>query len=417
MVSEWIYRLVTGAYFLSIRLAAPFSSKASDWLNGRKLEPGRWVSTKQEDQQTVWIHCASLGEFEQARPLIEELKQTGNYYIVLSFFSPSGYETRKDYPLADVVTYIPEDNPYKAKQFVDRVSPDLTIFIKYEFWYFHIRELYRRGIAVLLAAGIFRKEQVFFKWYGGFFRSMLRMFHTILVQNDVSSNILRGVGIESEVVPDLRFDRVFQIANEPLPPPDFQYDHPAAQTIVAGSTWPEDDKLLADLYQRKLKQKGFKLIVAPHQTDKQSVVNCCAAYGDGAVAFSAWKSATGIPDVLVIDHIGQLAYLYRLGHFAYVGGAFGAGLHNTLEAAVYGIPVFYGPSFKKFNEAVEMAALGLSFPVNNSFEMESQIEQLLIGDKYKTVSNAIIAYMQQRKGGTKRTLQVIGELSGSETIS
>jgi 3-deoxy-D-manno-octulosonic-acid transferase len=417
VISEWIYRLATRAYFLSIRLAAPFSSKASDWLKGRKLEEGRQMPARQEGRQTVWIHCASLGEFEQARPLIEGLKHSGNYCIVLSFFSPSGYQTRKGYPLADVVTYIPEDNPRKAKQFLKDVSPDLAIFIKYEFWHFHIRELHERGIPILLAAGIFRKEQVFFKWYGGFFRRLLRMFHTILVQNENSLHLLREVGIDAEVVPDLRFDRVFQIAGEPIPQPAIQYDHSSSKTLVAGSTWPEDDKLLSELFQKTLKQKGFKLIVAPHQTDKQSVGNCCAAYGIGAKAFSDWQPETGIPDVLVIDHIGQLAYLYRLGKFAYVGGAFGAGLHNTLEAAVYGIPVFFGPSYQKFNEAVEMAALGSSFPVTSHVDMGSHMERLLDSDNYEVVSIAIIEYMRQRKGGTQRTLKVISSLLGTEAVS
>lgn len=404
-----IYRIATLSYFWGIRLVAPFHSKAALWTKGRRDIQQHLRQLPERRSLTIWMHCASLGEFEQGRPLLEAIR---NRYpaatILLTFFSPSGFEVRKQFQGADAVTYLPLDTPSGAARFLDTARPDIAIFIKYEFWYFCLRELHNRKIPVFLFAGIFRPQQIFFRWYGAFHRSMLQLYAAILVQNISSQHLLESVGIKSTVAPDLRFDRVLDIARQPVHIEVMQRMREQGPVLICGSTWPEDDAVILKAYKSTLRSQGFRLILAPHLVDAVHIQKVMQLYGSTAVRFSEQYSGTQVPEMLILDSIGVLASAYRYAHFAFIGGAWGAGLHNTLEAAVYGIPVVFGKNYSKFNEAVELITAGAGFSVADATELEAVLLKLH-GDEvqYLQSSSAAAAYVQERSGGTLKALAAL----------
>lgn len=361
-------------YSVAVFLAAPFNGKARLWSNGRKQLFQKLAKAVADNDHPVWIHSASLGEYEQARPIIEKIKrERPDTKILVTFFSPSGYEIRKNDSLPDYIFYLPIDTVRNARRFLRTVRPSMAIFIKYEFWYNYMIELSRNSIPFYYVSAIFRPNQYFFKPWGRWFVSCLCKATRLFVQTPESKELLAEVGIpQAEVCGDTRFDRVYAIAQQAVTvevAETFQQD---AKLIVAGSTWGPDEQLLAQLLPRL---KGYKLIVAPHEISrKEEVIRTFANFKTMAYTELGDRNPADY-DVLIIDTIGLLSKLYRYSTLSYVGGAFKTGLHNILEAAVYGVPLFFGPHYDHFNEAVMLVGKGGAFSVSNAEEMLQVVQQ------------------------------------------
>lgn len=397
-----------GARFLSIK-----NEKAKKWLSGRKNIFDKLAAEISQDKPIIWIHCSSLGEFEQGKPLIEKLKQEyGSIKILLTFFSPSGYEVQKHYKAADHVFYLPLDSAWHATRFFDIVNPALVIFIKYEFWYYYIIEAKKRNIPLVLASAVFRKSQPFFQWYGDFHRKMLQSFSYLFVQDENSVELLSSINISNVAITgDTRFDRVLAIVKE-FQPIDFISrfcgSHPV---IVAGSTWTEDDEEL-DHYANT--NQHIRFIIAPHDISKARIDECLSLYKN-ATTLSALKQTNNeqppTNNVLIIDNIGLLSKLYHYATITYVGGGFGAdGVHNVLEAAVYGKPVVFGPEYDKYIEAVQLVEEGGAFSIASALELEQQLNQLFDDEfLYKQACLASKQFVEANAGATEKIMQYIQE--------
>jgi len=361
----------------------------------------------------IWFHCASLGEFEQARPVIEALKKQNNQTrIILTFFSPSGYEIRKNYEFADAVLYLPLDTRANANHFLELMKPDLAVFVKYEFWYHYLAELKERKTPTLLFSAIFRKEQVFFKWYGGLFRKMLGMFNTILVQNEMSASLLKEISIQSQVVSDTRFDRVYQISQRRKSFPAVDAFKGTGKVFIAGSTWPKDDKLIIKMAHDQILKK-HKYIIAPHDIDEQKLLSLENSFpGMVVTRLSALNESNAISTmVLLVDSVGDLASLYAYSHMAYVGGGFNVSVHNVLEPAVYGIPLIFGPNHLKSAEAIDLISNKAAIPISSYLELILNIRRLDHYAKvYESTGKAAKDYVLQRLGGTEKVLDQIHKL-------
>ncbi|ARS34013.1 3-deoxy-D-manno-octulosonic acid transferase [Pontibacter actiniarum] len=366
-----LYDIGLKAYSTAIALAAPFNEKAKLMRQGREGQFEKLQQALQQNQAPlVWFHCASLGEFEQGRPVIEAFRETfPTYKVLLTFFSPSGYEVRKNYAGADYIFYLPLDSASNAKRFLDITRPKLAVFVKYEFWHYYLQELQQRSIPVLSISAIFRQEQVFFKPYGDFYRRILRRFTHIYTQNQTSLELLHRIHISNaSIAGDTRFDRVLQTAASVKTIPLVEAFAAGQEVFMVGSSWPADVEALLPLIQKY--KAGIKFIIAPHEVNEASISTVMQALGKGAVRFSQTSAADAARyQVLVIDNIGMLSSLYSYGTYAYIGGAFGKGLHNTLEAAVFGLPLFFGPKYDKFQEAKDLVALECAFPVQNAEEL------------------------------------------------
>ncbi|MDB5202515.1 MAG: Three-deoxy-D-manno-octulosonic-acid transferase protein [Ferruginibacter sp.] len=361
------------------------------------------------------MHCASLGEFEQGRPVLENLR---NVYpsakIVLSFFSPSGYEIRKDYSGADQVIYLPMDSAKNASEFINTIQPSLVIWIKYEYWYYYLRELKEKKIPVLLVSGIFRESQPFFKWYSGIWKNMLRSFRHLFVQTDRSKSLLESIGFTGNisVTGDTRFDRVIDIAEEAKPLPELLLEFTQnRRVLVAGSTWEEDE---AELRHYVKAHPEVRFIIAPHEIHPENIRDVLKEF-PGAICYSdliaGEKAAPENIQVLIIDNIGMLSRLYRYGHVAYVGGGFGeAGIHNVLEAAVYGRPVIFGPEHEKFAEAVGLVACGGAFAIENALQLEELLNRFFTeSDFLRDAGKAAKNYVYSQRGATEKIINYIQE--------
>ncbi len=393
-----------------LRLVAPFNPKAAAWVAGREGLLARVErALAGESAPRLWVHCASLGEFEQGRPLIEGLRREyPDHKIVLTFFSPSGYEVRKNWAGADYIFYLPLDTADNARRFVAAVQPRLAIFVKYEFWYYFLRELHLHRIPAVVVAAIFRPSQVFFKPWGGFFREILGQLQHIFTQNEASAELLRGVGLTRvSVAGDTRFDTVAATALAParsLPVAEaFVAD--GAPVLVAGSTWPEDLPALAPLLRKHARTMRF--IIAPHEVNEAHLQEVEAALPGLTVRYSRATPATvAEARLLLIDNVGMLSQLYRFGRFAYIGGAFGTGLHNTLEAAAFGLPVFFGPRYERFQEAVELVQLGCAFSVTSAQQLETAFDRLYYNEEARLkVQDLSLDYVHTHAGATGRILQ------------
>ena len=410
MFLRFLYSLGLALYALLLRLVAPFNPKAAAWVAGRQgLLPRIAQALGPETAPRLWVHCASLGEFEQGRPLIEGLRrQYPGHKIVLTFFSPSGYEVRKNWAGADYVFYLPLDTAEHARQFVAAVKPALAVFVKYEFWYYYLRELREQSIPAVVVAAIFRPGQVFFKPWGSFFRQILSQLSFIFTQNEESAELLRGIGLKRvRVAGDTRFDTVAATAAAPprsLPLAEaFVAD--GVPVLVAGSTWPEDLPALAPLLRKHARTMRF--IVAPHEVSEAHLQEVEAAMPGLTVRYSQATPATvAEARLLLIDNVGLLSQLYRFGRFAYVGGAFGAGLHNTLEAAAFGLPVFFGPRYERFQEAVALVNLGCAFSARSAQELEAAFDKLYYNEAARlSVQDISLDYVHQHAGATGRILR------------
>lgn len=365
---------------MGVRIASVKSKKASLWLSGRKNifnDLRNWRKTIGAGDKLVWIHCASLGEFEQGRPLIEKIKNDYPVYkILVSFFSPSGYEIRKNYSGADGVFYLPMDGKRNAFKFTEIVKPTLVIWVKYEYWYYYLAVLKQENIPVVLVSAIFRKNQPFFKGYGRLWRRMLECFTQIFVQNEHSAALLDTIKIKNAAVAgDTRFDRVTDNAEKLLSLPDkivkFCKNYPV---IVAGSTWEEDEEVI--VHYAKI-HPHIKFIIAPHEIEKERLDEIKKLFGD-AVLYSEFSGEDEDARIMVIDNVGMLSGLYALADVTYIGGGFNeSGIHNISEAAVFGKPIIFGPQYGKFREAVDLVDIGGAFSVETALELEAIINKLL----------------------------------------
>jgi 3-deoxy-D-manno-octulosonic-acid transferase len=410
------YALFLRLFSFGIRIISWFHPKAKAWVKGRS----NWWNRLQQlhidpKKPVVWMHCASLGEFEQGRPLLEEIRIAyPNTTLVLSFFSPSGYEIRKNYSGADLVIYLPEDGKGNAKKLIGYLQPKLVLWVKYEYWYYYLLQLKQQQVPVLLISGIFRASQPFFKWYGSLWKKMLGSFEHLFVQNNHSESLLKTIGFDqkSSITGDTRFDRVCSIAQhwEPISEPlaNFCGAHPV---IVAGSTWEEDEALLVH-YAQSYPQIRF--IIAPHEVAEERIKDLEAEFPQG-IRFSALETTSTtnhLPqNVLIIDNIGMLSRLYRYATIAYVGGGFNAsGIHNILEAAVYGKPVIIGPVYEKFAEATDLVEAGAAFSVSTALELEALLNKLLQNETLRNTAGEVAhQYVHKHSGATQKIMDYIQE--------
>ncbi|MBO9619716.1 MAG: 3-deoxy-D-manno-octulosonic acid transferase [Niabella sp.] len=375
-----LYTIFIRLYRAGIGIASLFNPKAKLWIEGRKDILSRLQADFAGNQaKVIWMHCASLGEFEQGRTVLEDLKKNWpDHKILLTFFSPSGFEVRKNYPAADWVYYLPLDTRYNAAAFIKTVQPAFAIFVKYEYWYYFLKTLNREKIPVLLISAIFRADSIFFKPQGAFHRKMLHFFNHIFVQNAESRDRLKSIISEEKITiaGDTRFDRVAQIAAgfDPIPLIE-SFIGDEKFVLVAGSTWPEDEYNLA--YFNKSDNSKSILIIAPHEIDAGHIKKVQALF-PGSVLFSELKNAPHLKSmVLIIDNIGMLSKLYHYAAVTYIGGGFNtSGIHNTLEAAVFSKPVIFGPSYQKFYEAIELIKNEGAFSYNSDNELFEIIEKL-----------------------------------------
>ncbi|OON70170.1 3-deoxy-D-manno-octulosonic acid transferase [Hymenobacter sp. CRA2] len=410
----FLYSLAVRLYGLLLRLVAPFVPKAKQWVDGRRgLLPRIAQALAADAAPRIWMHCASLGEFEQGRPLLEALRRDyPRHKLVLTFFSPSGYEVRKDWPGADHIYYLPLDTAANARAFVVTVRPELAIFVKYEFWYHFLAELKRQRVPTICVSAIFRPEQVFFKPWGGFFRRVLQQLTHIFTQDQASAELLASIGVpQATVAGDTRFDTVVATAAAPARelPVVAAFVADGAPVLVAGSVWPPDVDVLTPSMQRWAGQIRF--VVAPHEISEEHLQQVDAAVPGQVLRYSQATPATAAAArVLLIDNIGLLRELYRVGSLAYIGGAFGKGLHNTLEAAAFGMPLLFGPRYEKFREARDLVARKNAFVVHSAADAEPHIAALLTDTaRYAQLSAEARAYVQQQAGATARILRSIGE--------
>lgn len=409
------YNIFIGLYPFVARFVALFNNKARLWIDGRKNIFDHLHNKLQNDaRKKIWIHCSSLGEFEQGLPLIEELKKKyTSYAIVLTFFSPSGYENEKNNKVADHIFYMPMDGEANARNFYEIVQPSLVVFVKYEFWFYYLNEAKRRNIPLLLVSGIFRKSQPFFKWYGDFHRSMLQCFTHLFVQHNEALNLLKSININNvSVGGDTRFDRVLEIAEDFKSFPEIESFCANKKVIVAGSTWTEDDEAL-DHYANTY--KDYRFIIAPHDISEERLKECESLYNNSLRYSQIWKleseNKKDVVNTLIIDNIGMLKYLYKYADICYVGGGFGAdGVHNVLEAAVYNKPVIMGDEYEKYFEAVELVEKEGAFPVENALELEEIFNELFEDtDLYNYCAAAAGNYVRSKKGATAGVMQFIHE--------
>ena len=412
----FIYDIALGLYGLMLRLLAPFVPKAAAWVAGRHDLLAHIRRTIGADAAPrVWFHCASLGEFEQGRPLIDAYRQAHpGTKVVLTFFSPSGYEVRKNWPGADYIFYLPLDTRANARAFLEAVQPRLAVFVKYEFWYHFLNEAFQRQVPAVVVSAIFRPEQVFFKPWGGFFRKILGRFAHIFTQNEASAKLLREVGIEKvSVAGDTRFDTVVATALAParsLPLVDaFVAD--GAPVLVVGSSWNEDLPVLRPLLARYGAE--LRVLLAPHEVTEANLRQVESLLPGPVLRYSQAEAGTvAQARILLFDNVGLLSQLYRFGEYAYVGGAFGKGLHNTLEAAAFGLPLFFGPTYGKFQEAVELVAMKGAFPVHNGAELEAAFTYLWNNDDARLrLQDAILDYVHDQAGATRTIMGALRHLT------
>jgi len=414
-LSVFLYNIFLLLFRAGTRIAALFNPKAKNWVQGRKGIFKKLEQAIPKKEKIIWVHCASLGEFEQGRPVIEKLKfQIPNAKILLTFFSPSGYEVRKDYEGADWVFYLPADGPRNAKKILEIVHPSLVIFVKYEFWYYYLKKIKYRNIPLLLISALFRKDMSFFKWYGGLQRKILSRFDHLFVQDENSLRLLNEIGLGNIacISGDTRYDRVIEIAGQFEPIPLLEEFTGTSKTLVAGSTWPEDEVMLQKTFQQ-LPAGSIKLIMAPHELYNNKLAALRQLF-PSAILFSELKEKKELAhssDCLIIDNFGMLSRLYRYGYITYVGGGLKKmGVHNVLEAAVYSKPVLMGPYYHKYIEAAGLVNSNGGIVVENEKAMAQVIGKLLHdSSRYSLSAGAAGEFVRKNAGATQKILNFIQE--------
>jgi 3-deoxy-D-manno-octulosonic-acid transferase len=399
----FLYSLAIQVARLSIPILALFNQKIALREKGIKEAFGRLKNFNPERKPVFWMHCASLGEFEQGRPLLEKFKATHpNHKIVLTFFSPSGYEPRKNYPLADLVIYLPWDTKSQAQKFAGLLKADIGVFVKYEIWPNIISECAKSGTRLFLVSARFRSEQHIFKPWGNIFRKSLKRFEKVFVQDSGSVALLESIGISAIKVGDTRYDRVIQIAAEPFSNKALDQWSERNFTIVAGSTWPQDERILQDLLKA---DSQVQILLAPHETSEAHLRALKELFGSDMIFLSELDQLKA-QKVICVDSMGMLSKLYRFGRYAYVGGGFGKGIHNTLEAVVYGIPVVFGPKFHKFQEAHDLIEMTGAVSISNSDELLAVHHEWRSDSiKLREAGNQSLDLVQANRGATDKILK------------
>jgi 3-deoxy-D-manno-octulosonic-acid transferase len=403
-----LYNLGIQFFSLMAHIFSIFNAKAKLLVNGRKNWEKNIAGKINQGDRNIWIHCASLGEFEQGRPVIEAIKDSHpEFKIVLTFFSPSGFEIRKNYPVADCILYLPSDTPGNAAKFIKLVNPEFVIFVKYEFWHNFISVLYRNNIPLYLISSIFRPEQHFFKWYGKFFRNILRKFEMIFVQDQRSCDLLTGLGLKNiSVAGDTRFDRVMQLTGSARDIPQLEEFRGGEKLFLAGSSWSQDEEIIAK-YINQFPGK-MKWVFAPHEIHKTNIERLEKLFKVKCVRYSEFNSDAPDARVMIIDNIGMLSSAYRYAYIAAIGGGFGKGIHNILEPACWGIPVMFGPRHEKFREAVDLIKEEGAFSFNSLSDFSEILDNWLSDEPFylKSAEKATF-YIKKNIGATGKILTKI----------
>ena len=405
----WLYNFGLTLYVWLIRLVAPRHPKARLWIDGRKDLYKRMAETIDPTDRIVWVHVASLGEFEQGRPIIERIRKTHpEYKILLTFFSPSGYEVRKNYQGVDYIFYLPIDTPRNARRFLDAAHPEIAIFVKYEFWLNLLRDLRRRKVRTYIVSAIFRRNSIFFRPYGGMWRQALESFDVMFVQNEESKKLLAGLGFDNVIVAgDTRFDRVAEIAAAAKHIDIIDRFKGDKRLFVAGSTWNPDEELLIRLINDN---PDVKFIVAPHEMHEGRMARLAAEAKGGTLRYTQCTphTAYGSKQLLILDTVGILASVYGYATWSYIGGGFGVGIHNTLEAATFGLPVAFGPNYAKFKEARDLVTLGAARPVKNYDELRTWFIPLRDNEDFLQKTSRIAKdYTTRHQGATNIIVKTI----------
>ena len=447
-MSRLLYNISIYLYQFIIWLASPFNKKAKLWIDGRRVDfrcgrrsalgvdaqgerienhfqksnieakrcLNRILNTENRKPQLAWFHCASLGEFEQGRPVIEKFKETfSEYKILLTFFSPSGYEVRKNYVGADYIFYLPADTPTNAKEFIEHFNPSIAFFVKYEFWYNYLRILHEKQIPVISFSAIFRPNQIFFKWYGGFQRDILKYFTYIFVQNKSSLDLLQSIGVHNvSIGGDTRFDRVKQIADARQSLPIVETFKHGKPLLIIGSCWQQDFETIAPFLNKF--EKELKVIIAPHEIHEEEIEDWRKGLKGNSIKYSETEDLdieqNLISETLFIDNIGMLSSLYQYADFAWIGGAYGKGLHNILEAATFGLPIFFGnKKYKKFQEAIDLERLSGAKSISDMAEFEMEFRKLYDDLVLRNQKSEIIKkYVEENTGGTDKVIEFVENL-------
>ncbi|MEM1322289.1 MAG: glycosyltransferase N-terminal domain-containing protein [Bacteroidota bacterium] len=407
-----LYNLAIRLYLLAIRLAAPFVPKAARWRSGRRDLFEQLEAALPAARPLLWMHCASLGEFEQGRPLLGALRQQyPQHFLLLTFFSPSGYDIRQHYDQVDYVSYLPADTPARARRFVRLTQPQLAIFVKYEFWYHHLHALHQAGVPTLLVSALFRPQQLFFRPWGHFLRPILHWYHHLFVQDEASKQLLARWGITTvSRSGDTRVDRVAQLAGQALADPLVEAFAGSQPVLIAGSSWPADEALLCR-YINEAAPSDWKLIIAPHDIAPSHVQQIEGRLRVSYCRYSAaQREDAAAARVLIVDNIGKLSSIYRYGHIAYIGGGFGSGIHNTLEPAAYGLPVIFGPRYSKFTEAVQLIAEKGAFSIKDYAQLRAVLERLREVEEHQRAAKASKTYIRQQLGATDAVINSIKKM-------
>ena len=408
-----MYHLIIYIFEFGLFVTSFFSQKVKKMWRGER-DSFRILREKVDPEASyAWFHAASLGEFEQGRPIIEEYRRIHpDHKILLTFFSPSGYEVRKNYEGADIICYLPIDTPTNARRFLRTVRPCVAFFIKYEFWYNYMHILHHRSVPTYSVSSIFREEQIFFKWYGYKYRHVLRCFTHLFVQNEHSRELLHGIGIDNvDVTGDTRFDRVTQIAHQSKTLPAVKAFCGERKVFIAGSSWLPDEQIFIPYFKA---HPDWKLIIAPHVIDESHLSQIMSLLdGKKVIRYTqiSLEEAKALPeaDVLIIDCFGLLSSIYKYGTVAYVGGGFGVGIHNLPEAAVWNIPVIFGPNHGRFQEALELKTCGGGLPIANATDFQHIMDRFIAdSDALQTAANAAGTYVNSRSGATALILKRIG---------
>ncbi len=400
----FIYNFGIQLYYWLIKFFSFYNSKAKFWIDGRENQKHLFDLKANVNDDWVWFHFASLGEFEQGRSVLELFKKENNSYkIVVSFFSPSGFENKKNYPLADFICYLPLDTQSNAKKFIDHFNPKFVVFTKYEYWFHYFNELHKKEIPIYLISAIFRKEQIFFKWYGSLHRTILGMVSHFFVQDQHSKILLQSLGINnSSVNGDTRFDRVFETASSK----DFNFPFQLIngnKIFIGGSTWKKDEEIILDLVQSEIKNINF--IIVPHEIDAENIIRIKELFSNKSILYSEIlksKEIKELPKILIVDSIGLLSKLYKIADFTYIGGGFDKGIHNILEAAAFGNPIIFGPKNQKFKEAQDLKKVNAAFEINSDKELK-EIINILNNDieVYKKASEESLKYISKNIGASR----------------
>ena len=404
-----LYNICIPLYAQAIKFVSLWNKKAKQWVEGRKGIFEQMARRIDKSDKVLWLHVASLGEFEQGRPIIEQVrKEHPEYKILVTFFSPSGYEIRKNYDGADYIFYLPIDTPRNVKRFLDIAHPEIAIFVKYEFWLNYLNELKARNIRTFVISAIFRQDSIFFKWYGSRWRQALDSYEQLFVQNDESRQLLNKIGFDNVIIAgDTRFDRVAAIAKAAKRVDIVERFKGESRLFVAGSTWGPDEDILQELINDN---PQVKFVVAPHEMEEERINKIIETTRGGAVRYTACNEQSTFDNVqvLILDTIGILSSVYGYASWSYIGGGFGVGIHNTLEAATFGLPIAFGPNYKKFKEARDMVALGAATKVESAAELRDWFTPLRDDEEHlKRVSTTAKDYTSKNQGATSLIMKIV----------